>query len=98
LWSLERSPYGLLLTGGSRECRQWAGENCTLKNFLSMSSTMESISKHSLIKWYLDILRRKNIDHLFLDKVTDVILFMPAGFRRHLVGKTLRNVTYSDVT
>jgi len=22
LWSLERSPYGLLLTGGSRECRQ----------------------------------------------------------------------------
>ena len=22
---------------------------------------------------------------------------MPAGFRRHLVGKTLRNVCYSDV-
>ena len=31
LWSLERSPYGLLLTGGSGECRQWAGENSTLK-------------------------------------------------------------------
>ena len=23
---------------------------------------------------------------------------MPAGFRRHLVGKTLRNVCYCDVT
>jgi len=23
---------------------------------------------------------------------------MPAGFRRHLVGKTLRNVSYSAVT
>ena len=23
---------------------------------------------------------------------------MPAGFRRHLVGKTFRNVYYSDVT
>ena len=31
LWSLEQSPYGLLLTGGSRECRQWTGENSTLK-------------------------------------------------------------------
>ena len=59
LWSLERSPYGLLLTGGSRECRQWAGENSNLKNFVSMSSTMESMSKHSLTKWYLYILRRK---------------------------------------
>jgi len=31
---------------------------------------------------------------------SDVILFlsMPTGFRRHLVGKTLRNVCYSDVT
>ena len=28
-WSLERSPYGLLLTGGNRECRHRAGEyNC----------------------------------------------------------------------
>ena len=25
-------------------------------------------------------------------------IFMPAGFRRHLVGKTLRNVCYSVVT
>jgi len=24
-------PYGLLLTGGSRKCRQWTGENSTLK-------------------------------------------------------------------
>jgi len=23
---------------------------------------------------------------------------MPAGFRRHLMGKTLRNVCFSDVT
>ena len=59
LWSLERSPYGLLLTGGSTECRQWAGENSNLKNFLSMSSRMESIAKHSLTKWYLYILLRK---------------------------------------
>jgi len=44
--SLERSPYGLLLTGGSRGCREWAREYNTLKNILSMSTT--SISKHSL--------------------------------------------------
>ena len=31
LWSLERSPYWLLLTGGSRECRQLTGENSTVQ-------------------------------------------------------------------
>ena len=50
LWSLW-SPYGFLLTGGSRECRQWTGENNTFKNFLSTSSTIASVSKHSLAKW-----------------------------------------------
>ena len=58
LWSL-RSRYGFLLTGGSRECRQWTGENNTFKNFLSTSSTIASVSKHSLAKWYLHILRIK---------------------------------------
>ena len=58
LWSL-RSQYGFLLTGGSRECRQWTGENNTFKNFLSTSSTIASVSKHSLTKLYLHILRIK---------------------------------------
>jgi len=26
------------------------------------------------------------------------IKFMPAGFRRHLMGKTLRNVCHCDIT
>jgi len=47
LWSLERSPYGLLLTGRGRECKQWTGENSTFKKFLSMLPTIESLSKHS---------------------------------------------------
>ena len=36
-----------------------------LENFISMSSTMESISKHSLTKWYLYILRRKALINPF---------------------------------
>jgi len=50
LWSLEWSSYGLLLTGGSRECRQWTGENNILENFPSMSAIIASVSKHSLTK------------------------------------------------
>jgi len=76
----------LLLTGGSRGCRQWAGKNNALKKFLSMSPITASISKHSLTKLYLYILRRKAL-------ITSFCIFIKKPPQAHRAYRILDKIS-----